>query len=81
MAANARRLAGTNYALATTGIVGPGGGTPAKPVGLVYVTLAGPDGEQVKKLHLGENLDREQIRDRTSKIALNWLRMELIGLQ
>ena len=79
MAANARRLAKTDYALATTGIAGPGGGTPTKPVGLVYVALAGPDEVSVKELHLGELLDRRQIRDRTSKIALNWLRRRLIG--
>ena len=79
MAANARRLAGTDYALATTGIAGPGGGTPSKPVGLVYVALAGPDEVSVKELRLGEHLDRGQIRDRTSKMALNWLQMLLIG--
>jgi nicotinamide-nucleotide amidase len=81
MAANARRLAGTDYALAATGIAGPGGATPTKPVGLVYIALAGPNGTSVKEFRLGEHLNREQIRDRTSKIALNWLRAKVMGLQ
>jgi nicotinamide-nucleotide amidase len=79
MAANARRLAGTDYALAATGIAGPGGATPTKPVGLVYIALAGPNGTSVKEFRLGEHLNREQIRDRAAKVALNLLRIQLIG--
>ena len=78
MAANCRRLAGTDYALAATGIAGPTGGTPAKPVGLVYIALATPDKTTVKELHCGETLPRHAIRDRTAKAALNLLRLQLI---
>jgi PncC family amidohydrolase len=42
MAEGVRRLLGTDYGLAVTGIAGPAGGTPDKPVGLTYVALAGP---------------------------------------
>ena len=49
MAEGARKLLGTDLALATTGIAGPTGGTSQKPVGLVYVALAHPDGTEVRE--------------------------------
>lgn len=78
MAANCRRLSGTTYALSATGIAGPTGGTAEKPVGLVYVGLATPGEAIVKELRLGETLTREEVRDRTAKIALNLLRLKLL---
>ncbi len=79
MAANGRRISGTDYALSATGVAGPTGGTADKPVGLVYVGLATASKAVVKELRFGENLSRDEIRDRTAKAALNLLRLELIA--
>ena len=78
MAANCRRLSGTDYALSATGIAGPTGSSPEKPVGLVYIALATARGTTVKELRLGESLARGEVRDRAAKAALNLLRLELI---
>ncbi|MGI6199146.1 MAG: competence/damage-inducible protein A [Christensenellales bacterium] len=76
MAQGSRRVAGTDYALAVTGIAGPDGGTAEKPVGLVYVALDSARGCEVVRLHL--NGDRQRIRMRTALSALDLLRKELL---
>jgi nicotinamide-nucleotide amidase len=77
MAEGARRRLGADVAVAVTGVAGPGGGTPEKPVGRVYLHAAGPDGAVARKLDLpGE---REQIRVRATVTALHLLRALLTG--
>ena len=72
MASGARVQLGADVAVAVTGIAGPEGGTPEKPVGLVYIHAQTPDGERVRELNLpGE---REQIRRRATVAALHLLR-------
>ena len=77
LATGARERGGVEYAIAVTGIAGPGGGSPDKPVGTVYVALAGPDGlQRVRRLSLpGE---REQVKFQASQAALDLLRRALL---
>lgn len=75
MAERVRELAGADYGIGITGIAGPGGGTPEKPVGLVYIGLATADGvTATKNLFTGSRAD---IRLRSTQTALNMLRREL----
>jgi len=71
MALGVKKLMEADYGIGITGIAGPGGGTPEKPVGLVYVSLADSDGCEVVKLNLkGE---REYVRYLSSNNALAML--------
>ena len=79
MATGCKVRAGTDFAIGITGIAGPTGGTPTKPVGLVYLALAGPDGVEVRKVNFGEHLLRWQVRDRATKVALNMLRLAVMA--
>jgi nicotinamide-nucleotide amidase len=72
MARGAREALGADVAVAVTGIAGPGGGTPAKPVGLVYIHADSADGELAEELRLPG--DREEIRVRATVAALHLLR-------
>ncbi|HEY3921075.1 MAG TPA: nicotinamide-nucleotide amidohydrolase family protein [Gaiellaceae bacterium] len=70
MARGARERLGADVAVAVTGVAGPGGGTPEKPVGLVYVHASGPNGgEQAARLDFPG--DRETIRSRATVAALH----------
>jgi nicotinamide-nucleotide amidase len=77
MAEGARRAAGVTYGLAVTGIAGPAGGTPEKPVGTAFIGVAGPQQTIVKKLFFPGT--REKIKTMTSQMALNLLRQVLLG--
>jgi nicotinamide-nucleotide amidase len=72
MAAGAQSSLGADVTVATTGIAGPGGGTPEKPVGLVFLHAAGPEMELARELRLPG--DREAVRRRATSAALHLLR-------
>lgn len=75
MAEGVRREAGVEVGLAVTGIAGPGGGTPPKPVGLVYLALADARGTEVRELRLGTERRSNKERAATAALALLWERL------
>jgi PncC family amidohydrolase len=68
MAEGARRAFEADVAVATTGIAGPGGATERKPVGLVYIALAGPDGVATEEFHFPGG--RAVVTDASAEAAL-----------
>lgn len=76
MAAGAQTVTGATWAISITGIAGPDGGSPAKPVGMVFIGLAGPDGVGSVEHRFRGN--REVIRRRAQTAALHHLRTALI---
>ena len=74
MAEGARERLKASWALSVTGVAGPGGGTPEKPVGTVFLGLAGPEASRSDELHLPG--DREQNRRWSVAAALDLLRRE-----
>ena len=70
MAEGVRALMNTDYAIATSGIAGPTGGTPEKPVGTVWIAWATPDGTTAECYHFGVAREREQITQRAVTAAL-----------
>ena len=72
MATGARERLGAQVAVAVTGIAGPSGGTPEKPVGLVYLHAEGPDGGESRELKLPG--DRGAVRGRATAAALHLVR-------
>ncbi len=75
MAEGVRRLTGADYAVATSGIAGPSGGTPEKPVGTVWMAVAGPGRTVACCRQCGT--DRGQIIKRSTALLLQMLREEL----
>ncbi|MHB8076149.1 competence/damage-inducible protein A [Desulfosporosinus fructosivorans] len=79
MAEGIRSQVGSDLGISTTGIAGPDGGSDQKPVGLVYVGLATPEGVQVEKIQFyGE---RESVRQLTVQAALNKVRIYMLNLE
>ena len=77
MAEGARRALGTDFALATTGVAGPDGATPEKPVGLVWWALTDAKGTVARTRRFPG--DRDLIRRWTAQYALDLLRRRLDG--
>jgi len=77
MARGVRALMGATWAVSTTGIAGPTGGTDTKPVGTVWFAVVGPGIESVQR-EVFEG-DRGQIQDKAVKFAINFLTQNLKG--
>jgi len=76
MATGARQLMSTDFAIATSGIAGPDGGTPDKPVGTVWIAVAGAEFVVSKVFNFGDHRERNIVR--SSQAALNMLRLQLL---
>lgn len=71
MADGIRRVSGADVGVATTGIAGPGGGTPEKPVGLVYTAISTVNGTDVTRLMIDiPGADRDYIRNTAAETVL-----------
>jgi nicotinamide-nucleotide amidase len=79
MATGAKKNAGVDIALSTTGIAGPTGGTPEKPVGLVWIGYADSSGSLALKFNFGDH--RLRFKERASQAALELLRRKLLKLE
>ena len=78
LATGVRARMGADVGVGVTGVAGPGGGTEQKPVGLVWLSVTGPDGAAiVRSVNLPGG--RADIRDRASTIALHLVRRLLLG--
>jgi PncC family amidohydrolase len=78
MAEGGKKILGVDICLADTGIAGPTGATPGKPVGLFYLALAHKDGASVRKLLFKGT--REENKEQVAEAALVWLRDYLFNL-
>jgi len=75
MAEGIRRLAGVGYSLAITGIAGPSGGRPQKPVGTVYIAMATPEKTTIERFYFPGT--RQMVQALAAETALDWLRRYL----
>jgi nicotinamide-nucleotide amidase len=78
MAEGCRKRFGSDFAVSVSGIAGPGGGTQEKPVGTIWVAVAGPAGIVSDCFHFGNQRDRNRIR--AVLAGLNMVRMEVLKL-
>ena len=78
MAEGVRTRLGATVGISTTGVAGPAGGTPEKPVGLVYLGLSTATDTQTRRLDMGPERPRDFIQLLASKAALNWARLALM---
>ncbi|MFZ1694588.1 MAG: CinA family protein, partial [Flavobacteriales bacterium] len=76
MASGVRDALKTDWSIALSGVAGPDGGTEEKPVGTVWIAVAGPDGVQATKVYFPGT--RDLVIRRSALAALNMLRKSLI---
>ncbi len=79
MATGIRRLAGTDIGIATTGIAGPTGGTPEKPVGLVWIGFADAGTSFALRFQFGDV--RRNVKERAAQAALEIVRRRLLNIE
>lgn len=77
MALGAKNRFGTDFSVAVSGIAGPDGGTPDKPVGTVWMAVSGPNGTVAKKHLFGD--DRQRNIERSALTAINLLRKQILS--
>jgi nicotinamide-nucleotide amidase len=77
LAEGARARFGADVGVGITGVAGPGGGTPEKPVGTVHLCVVGPEGRRARSLVLPGS--RSVVRDRSVTVAMQLLRVLLTG--
>lgn len=70
LAEGIRARAGATWGIGVTGVAGPGGGTPEKPVGTVFIGVAGPGFSEVRRLKLSGDRDRIQALSAAAALAL-----------
>ena len=80
MAINVKNRLGADWAIATSGIAGPNGGSQEKPVGLVYISIAGPNDHitNIKKI-FSSTKHRVEIQRLSVNVCLNSLRLILLS--
>ena len=78
MAAGVRKVTGADIGVATSGVAGPGGGTPERPVGTVCIALVA-DGFKAPRTYKMWGT-RDWIKTLTSQVALDWIRRYLLGM-
>jgi PncC family amidohydrolase len=78
MAEGVKEIFGTKIGISTTGIAGPGGATPEKPVGLVYIGISMKSENLVRKFHFNGN--REINKHRSAQAALELLRRAILNI-
>ena len=77
MAEGVRRLTGSDFAVSTTGIAGPGGGSAEKPVGLVWIGLSSAQGTETYKIQYSG--DRQRNIERSAAYAMNLIRKKILN--
>ncbi len=77
MAENVRKTVQTTYGIAVSGVAGPDGGSPEKPVGTTWIAVSGPEGSHAKKFLFGEHRGRNITR--AALAGLNMLRLMIIS--